>query len=399
MDKNDMFVWNDKTGRIDGFVPLEETGGRKTGDIRQEPDPEKAYEAYLDDAYKEYKDDAFQDRSDGPVYSDVQAAWQMDGDGMSGSEPPGGVQRNRPPRKKRRKAPKMVTMGILCLCIVLAAVTGALSGIAVMQHYAVDTGGEQAIQIPEGTHAGLGAISATYLEASLAGGDTLGNALAEPEAADDTTVQATAANTSVIKNVMDSVVCIKTTASVNTFYGPMDASGAGSGVIISEDGYIVTCAHVVSGATKIEVQDSEDRTYEAALIASSEKMDLALLKIDAQGLTAAVLGDSDSYSPGDQIYVVGNPLGNFVLSVSQGIISGVDRQANIDGNVMRLTQVDAAVNPGNSGGGLFDSQGRLIGIVNAKNTGIDVEGMGFAIPIDTVREVLEVMLQRTNLEL
>jgi serine protease Do len=97
--------------------------------------------------------------------------------------------------------------------------------------------------------------------------------------------------------------------------------------------------------------------------------------------------------------VVGNPLGNFVLSVSQGIISGVDRQADIEGNIMNLTQVDAAVNPGNSGGGLFDSQGRLIGIVNAKNTGIDVEGMGFAIPIDTVREVLDMMLQRTDLKL
>ena len=96
--------------------------------------------------------------------------------------------------------------------------------------------------------------------------------------------------------------------------------------------------------------------------------------------------------------MVGNPLGNFVLSVSQGIISGLDRQANIDGNMMRLTQVDAAVNPGNSGGGLFDGQGRLIGIVNAKNTGIDVEGMGFAIPIDTVRDVLRVMMQRTKLE-
>jgi serine protease Do len=254
--------------------------------------------------------------------------------------------------------------------------------------------------MPAGTHAGMGAISATIVEASLQqAAETMPVETADAEQEGADIEQTATTNAGVIKTIMDSVVCIKTTGSVSTFYGPMDASGAGSGVIISQDGYIVTCAHVISNATKIEVQDSEDNVYQASLLAYSDKMDLALLKIDAEGLTPAVLGDSASYSAGDPIYVVGNPLGNFVLSVSQGIISGVDRRANIEGNEMRLTQVDAAVNPGNSGGGLFDSQGRLIGIVNAKNAGIDVEGMGFAIPIDTVREVLKAMLQRTDLTL
>ena len=244
----------------------------------------------------------------------------------------------------------------------------------------------------------MGPICSTILELNQMQ-QAAGSRPVTAEAGDTSAVQQTSTNAGVIKGIMDSVVCIKTEVTVNTFYGPMSAGGAGSGVIISENGYIVTCAHVIKDASKIEVQDSADNTYEATLIASSDKMDLALLKIDADGLTPAVLGDSDTYSAGDQIYVVGNPLGNFVLSVSQGIISGVDRQADIEGNIMNLTQVDAAVNPGNSGGGLFDSQGRLIGIVNAKNTGIDVEGMGFAIPIDTVREVLDMMLQRTDLKL
>ena len=390
MDKKDTFYWNEEKNRIDGFIPLDEENA-----TRHAPDPEQVYKAYLEDAYSEYTDDAYDGPEGGPAFADVNNARQE-------AEAAYGVQPQvRKKSRKRKRPPRMVTMGILCLCIVLAAVTGAVSGIAVMQHYAPAQPVAEQPQMPAGTHAGMGAISATIVEASLqqAADDAAQQVTADAAQEESDLVQTTTSDASVIKTIMDSVVCIKTTGTVSTFYGPMDASGAGSGVIISENGYIVTCAHVISNASKIEVQDSSDRVYEAALVASSEKTDLALLKIDAEGLTPAALGDSASYSAGDQIYVVGNPLGNFVLSVSQGIISGVDRRANIEGNEMRLTQVDAAVNPGNSGGGLFDSQGRLIGIVNAKNTGIDVEGMGFAIPIDTVRDVLEIMLQRTDITL
>jgi S1-C subfamily serine protease len=389
MDKKDTFYWNDEKNRIDGFIPLDEENA-----TRHAPDPEQAYKAYLEDAYSEYTDDAYEGPEEGPAFADVDSARQ-EADAAYGVQP-----QMQKKARKRKRPPRMVTMGILCLCIVLAAVTGAVSGIAVMQHYAPAQPVAEQPQMPAGTHAGMGAISATIVEASLQqAAETMPVETADAEQEGADIEQTATTNAGVIKTIMDSVVCIKTTGSVSTFYGPMDASGAGSGVIISEDGYIVTCAHVISNATKIEVQDSEDNVYQASLVAYSDKMDLALLKIDAEGLTPAVLGDSASYSAGDPIYVVGNPLGNFVLSVSQGIISGVDRRANIEGNEMRLTQVDAAVNPGNSGGGLFDSQGRLIGIVNAKNAGIDVEGMGFAIPIDTVREVLKAMLQRTDLTL
>ena len=396
MDKKDLFYWNDEKNRIDGFIPIDEEDAQQRGAARHVPDPEQAYQAYLDDAYREYRDDAYGSPSYGSAYDDVREAWAEEEESPYAAETD---RKNRRPegRGRKRRPPKMVTLGILCLCIVLAAVTGALTAVAVMQQYTAEQPAAETAQVPEGTHAGLAAISATLIESSLQSASDMAAETTEAASGEQELVQTKTADANVIKTIMDSVVCIKTTATVNTFYGPMNADGAGSGVIISEDGYIVTCAHVIDNASKIEVQDSNDRVYEAALIASSNKVDLALLKIDAEGLTPASLGDSDTYSAGDQIYVVGNPLGNFVLSVSQGIISGVDRQANIDGNLMRLTQVDAAVNPGNSGGGLFDSQGNLIGIVNAKNTGIDVEGMGFAIPIDTVREVLEVMLQRTNL--
>lgn len=412
MDKFDRFVWNEKTGRIDGFIPLDDMENCLSSGDGQPADPEQAYREYLDEAYRDYKDDGYESAASRPLYSDAADAWQEYGADPAGEEQDpygqtayyGTAVTGETPRKKRRRRPRMVTFGVLCLCIVLAAVTGALSGIAVMQHYTADNGSSSEALIPEGTHAGLAAISATMIEASLqqtadGAGDAAATEIDEQGGGSASAVTASAADASVIKSVMDSVVCIRTTALVDTFYGPMDASGAGSGVIISENGYIVTCAHVVSGASAIEVQDSENRTYQAVLIAASEKTDLALIKIDAQGLTPAELGDSDSYGPGDMIYVVGNPLGNFVLSVSQGIISGMDRTVNINGNVMSLTQVDAAVNPGNSGGGLFDSQGRLIGVVNAKNTGIDVEGMGFAIPIGKVREVLDLMLQRTDFSL
>ena len=396
------------TNQQDGFVQLlrayeeDQANGRISEPAaagRQTEDTEETYNEYLNEGYGEYTDAAYRDHSYAPDYEDVSSAWRQDA-----AEDPDEqayaayVENRKKPGRKRRRPPRMVTFGILCLCIVLAAVTGALSSIAVMQHYTADTGSEPARVQPEGTHAGMGAICSTIVEANTLGTADGNSQTVTADVSDADTAQQTTTNASVIKSIMDSVVCIKTEMTVDTFYGPMSAGGAGSGVIISEDGYIVTCAHVVSGASKIEVQDSENNTYEAALLASNNEMDLALLKIDASGLIPAVLGDSDSYSAGDQIYVVGNPLGNFVLSVSQGIISGLDRQANIDGNMMRLTQVDAAVNPGNSGGGLFDGQGRLIGIVNAKNTGIDVEGMGFAIPIDTVRDVLRVMMQRTKLE-
>lgn len=283
---------------------------------------------------------------------------------------------------------------LVVVCLLLAMVAGTAAGLFAGRFQA----GKDAETLARANGAALGGKVALLLadEQGFASGGDSGVTAAKNAGkgtGEATTLQAVtgSAQNSVIDHIMDSVVCIETGSVAETWYGPMKTTGAGSGVIISEDGYILTCAHVIDGAKSIRVLDGENNEYKAAIVARSEETDLALLKIDATGLTAATLGDSDSYQTGDAIYVVGNPLGNFVLSVSQGIISGLDRAVNIEGSTMYLTQVDAAVNPGNSGGGLFDSDGKLIGIVNAKNTGIDVEGMGFAIPIDTVRENLQMM--------
>ena len=166
------------------------------------------------------------------------------------------------------------------------------------------------------------------------------------------------------------------------------SSGAGSGVILTEDGYIATNYHVIEDATKITVRTKSGEEYEATLVGADEETDLALLKIEAQGLTPAVIGDSDALSEGDVAIVIGNPLGSLGGTVTRGIISALNREIEVEGQMMTLLQTDAAVNPGNSGGGLFNAAGQLVGIVNAKSEGVDVEGLGFAIPINEAMKVL-----------
>lgn len=165
--------------------------------------------------------------------------------------------------------------------------------------------------------------------------------------------------------------------------------GAGSGVIISENGYIVTNNHVISGANKITVKLKSGDEYEASLIGKDNDTDVAVIKIEAEGLTSAVYGDSSTLVVGDIAVAIGNPLGELGGTATFGRISATDRNISIDGKAMTLIQTDASINPGNSGGGLFNEYGELIGIVIAKSTGSDVEGLGFAIPIDTVKTVAQ----------
>lgn len=167
------------------------------------------------------------------------------------------------------------------------------------------------------------------------------------------------------------------------FGGAYITSGAGSGVIISDSGHILTNYHVVEGAESITVTLPDGREEKVVWIMGDEVTDIAVIKINAQTENAAVIGGSASLVAGQQVMVVGNPLGDLGGSVSGGIISAVDRHVTIEGKEMNLIQLDAAVNPGNSGGGLFDMRGALVGIVNAKSVAEDIEGIGFAIPVDT----------------
>ena len=167
------------------------------------------------------------------------------------------------------------------------------------------------------------------------------------------------------------------------------ASGAGSGVILSEDGYIATNNHVIENATSVTVRLHNGESYEAQIIGADSEKDVALIKIDATGLTPAKIGDSDALVVGEDTVAVGNPLGQLGGTVTNGIVSALDREITIDGQTMNLLQTNAAINPGNSGGGLFNEKGELVGLVVAKSAGSDLEGLGFAIPINDVMEVVE----------
>ena len=175
-------------------------------------------------------------------------------------------------------------------------------------------------------------------------------------------------------------------------------TGAGSGIVLSEDGYILTNHHVISGADKITVYvmpeeaDAEEATYEATLIGSSESHDIAVLKIDATGLNAATFGDSDQLEIGELAVAIGNPMGNVHGSVTAGIISAKEQELTIDDVTINAIQTDAAINPGNSGGALFDSYGNVIGLVYAKSSSVSIEGMGYAIPVNDIKELVTTMI-------
>ena len=188
------------------------------------------------------------------------------------------------------------------------------------------------------------------------------------------------------KIVADSVVVIDVTVETgNSFFGRQTTSGSGSGVIISEDGYILTCHHVVEGANSIRVTLYSGDRYEARLVGSDAESDLAVIKIHPEeDLAYAEQGCSADLIVGEQVIAVGNPLGTLGGTVTNGIISATERTIRMsDGTLMTLLQTNAAINSGNSGGGLFNLDGKLIGIVNAKYAAEGVEGLAFAIPIDS----------------
>ena len=204
---------------------------------------------------------------------------------------------------------------------------------------------------------------------------------------------------SIVTNVSDlaadSVVEITTEILTDNIYsifgmgGQSVSQGAGSGVILSEDGYILTCYHVIEDATTIGVALRDGTQYEATLVGGDEELDIAVIKIEATDLTPAVLGSSGELVVGSPVVAIGNPLGQLGGTVTSGYISALDRVLTNDGPTYTLLQTDAAINGGNSGGGLFNSEGELVGLVNAKAESIGVEGLGFAIPIDSIAQDIE----------
>ena len=196
----------------------------------------------------------------------------------------------------------------------------------------------------------------------------------------------------VYASVVNSAVSINCSAtSTNIFGQQTQTASSGSGFIITEDGYVVTNYHVVSGASSVQVTLYNGDTYDATVVGGDSDYDVAVLKINAAGLQPVTLGESADVNVGDTVLAIGNPLGELTFSMSQGIVSSCDRAINVDGTPFNMIQVDCSINPGNSGGPLVNLYGEVVGIVSAKYSSYSsttVEGLGFAIPISDVRSII-----------
>ena len=270
-------------------------------------------------------------------------------------------------KPKTKKAKKKISLGIVILASVLAAVIGAASSLITTNFVSYNTDN-------------------TELQQPIMQGNNVNINVDE---------QATSVVEAVAKKVTPSVVGIRTTTSVASFFGNQEASGDGSGVIYREDGYIITNYHVISDAvsnrtsSKIEVflEDINSKSYSATVVGYNISADIAVIKIEAKGLPKIEIADSKNLNVGQYVITVGNPGGlEFMDSVTYGVISGLERVVSSDASV-KLIQTDAAINPGNSGGALVNTEGKLVGINSSKIVAEEFEGMGFAVPSNTVVEI------------
>ena len=206
----------------------------------------------------------------------------------------------------------------------------------------------------------------------------------------------------VYKTNVNSTVGITTEITTTNYWGLQSTSAAaGSGFILTEDGYILTNQHVISSANSITVAMYDGTTYPAELVGYDVNNDIAVLKIDAKGLTPVVLGDSDKLEVGDEVIAIGNPLGELTFSLTKGNVSALNRAVALSGKAtMNLIQTDAAINSGNSGGALFNMYGEVVGITNAKysssgfSSEASIDNIGFAIPINSVREIVTSIIEK-----
>ena len=194
---------------------------------------------------------------------------------------------------------------------------------------------------------------------------------------------------------VNSTVGIRTSITSTNFWGYQTTSAAsGSGFIISSDGYILTNFHVIESSSSVTVTTYDGTEYDAEIIGYDQSMDIAVLKIDAKELVPVVLGRSETLNVGDDVIAIGNPLGELTFSLTRGVVSALDRQVTLSGNVtMELIQTDCAINSGNSGGALFNMYGEVVGITNAKysssSSGASIDNIGFAIPVDDIRDIVD----------
>ena len=265
------------------------------------------------------------------------------------------------PVKKNRTGLKVTALALCC-----ALLGGAVGGGVV--HFAENQPGQTSVNVSS--------RPATHVSVNTVDGKT---------AMTDAEVYAAGVNSVVSINVTG-------TSGTNFFGQPVRTASAGSGFVLTKDGYIVTNYHVVKDGETVKVTMYNGDEYEAKYVGGDEDYDIAVIKVEAQDLQAVTLGDSSSLNVGDHVLAIGNPLGELTFSMSGGMVSCVNRAINVDGTPFNMIQTDASINPGNSGGPLFNQYGEVVGIVSAKysSTGNEsVEGLGFAIPINDVLAMIQ----------
>lgn len=275
-----------------------------------------------------------------------------------------GAQPPKPPKRRKGGAAKFVALGLCC------ALAGGLVGGGSVWY--LSQANNSTVLYESGEHPPVNVDTA-----SVKSGDVLSPA------------QLYAAN-------VDACVGITTeTTTTNVFGYPVQGAAAGSGFVISTDGYIVTNYHVIKDATAIKVAFQNGQSYDARLVGGEAENDVAVLKIEATGLHALTLGDSDSLVVGESVYTIGNPLGELTWSLTDGLVSARDRTVTTsEGQTMNMIQTNTAINSGNSGGPLFNAYGEVVGITSAKlsssgsSSSASIEGLGFAIPINDVKGMI-----------
>ena len=271
------------------------------------------------------------------------------------------------PSHSKPKEKKYVTRGALAACMIATMIISSILGAAIGGAFGrtVTTDGRQSRNDSELSQLDLGDATGSELTVSQ-----------------------------IVDKNENAVVEIVVSGTAQNMWGQMQlVQGAGSGVIVKDDGYIATNYHVIQGANKVEVTLHNGESYPARIVGSDPANDIAVIKIDAKDLTTAKIGDSSTVDVGDLAVAIGNPLGQLGGTATTGIISALDRTLDVEGTTLTLLQTDAAINGGNSGGGLFNSKGELIGIVESKASAVGVEGLAFALPINNVSGIINDLIE------
>lgn len=297
------------------------------------------------------------------------ASSALDSVNAGGNREGGSHYAQKPAKQKKKKEKKYVTRGTLIGCMILTMLLSTFLGSFL--------------------GAGINGVTSNNSENRAERDDSK---LSQLDLSDATGSELTVAE--IVEKNADAVVEIVVSGTTQGMWGQLQLTeGAGSGVIIRKDGYIATNYHVIQGANKVQVTLHNGDVYPAQIIGSDPANDVAVIKIDEENLTSAVIGDSSKVEVGDLAVAIGNPLGQLGGTATTGIISALDRTLSVEGTTLTLLQTDAAINGGNSGGGLFNSMGELIGIVESKASAVGVEGLAFALPINTVAEIINDIIE------